>query len=121
MSSPAPVDLVAYLIKYGRSRDFSVKQPYPEKGKLMYNSHDGKIYYGNKDNTGWEVYSSPSPHRIIFEKDPAVEKTEKAEEAASLEKQGKMSAEYLQAQTRLHFQQEAARRVAAGKSAAGKA
>ena len=62
MSSPQ-IDLVSYLIKYGRRCNFDTANPTPQKGRLMYNTADGKIYFGDRDG-GWKLYSSPSPTLI---------------------------------------------------------
>lgn len=65
-----PVDMVLYLVKSGRVRDFSIKTPQPRRGMLMVNSADGKVYRGSADGSTWEVHTTVNPERTILSKSP---------------------------------------------------
>jgi hypothetical protein len=113
MSSPPKVDLVSILIELRRSYDFSVKTPTPVQGMLVYNTDNGKIYYGNKDGSAWVEYTSPSPS-IVFSRDPELAKNRA--EAERIAAEDAEVAGDIQAQTRLLFKREAARRAAGTKA-----
>lgn len=65
-SQKCAVDLVELLTKSGRMSNLGADRPQPVKGRLMYNTADGKVYYG-ADNS-WVVYT-PEARNLIVSRD----------------------------------------------------
>lgn len=57
-------NLVALLTKFGRSYNLDTDHPEPEKGKLIFNTVDGRVYTGDGEGTSWILLGN-SPGLIV--------------------------------------------------------